>query len=146
MTMSIFKVVGSILDVSGDVAQYVMGQVRYIRADSAIRARHVFQDNYKGIADHVSLIGPNYAARIGSARVYDDIASPIGGDGISSPEEIYAYREGRTKYTPTRKARARCVAIKHARAETGASKAMAKAGRRIAEAQRRAGMPVRVKA
>jgi hypothetical protein len=131
--MSVYKVVGSILDVSGDVAQYVMGQTRYVRAASAMLARLAFQRAFNGLADHVSLIGPNHSASVGSARIYD-IAT----------DTLDAQRPG--MYRQTGRAIARCVAIKAARAETGASKAMAKAGRRIAEAQRRAGMPVRVKA
>ena len=131
--MSVYKVVGSILDVSGDVAQYVMGQTRYVRAASAMLARLAFQRAFNGLADHVSLIGPNHLASIGSATIYNEAANTLD-----------AQRPG--MYRPTSRAVARCVAIKHARAETGAGKAMAKAGRRIAEAQRRAGMPVRVKA
>jgi hypothetical protein len=131
--MSIFKVTGSILDVSGDVAAYVMNETRFIRAESAVLARLAFQRAFNGLADHVSLIGPNHSASVGSARIYD-----IATDTLD--------RQRPGMYRQTGRAIARCVAVKHARAETGASKAMAKAGRRIAEAQRRAGMPVRVKA
>jgi len=131
--MSIFKVTGSILDVSGDVAAYVMNETRFIRAESAVLARLAFQRAFNGLADHVSLIGPNHLASIGSATIYNEAANTLD-----------AQRPG--MYRQTGRAIARCVAIKHARAETGASKAMAKAGRRIAAAQRAAGMPVRVKA
>lgn len=131
--MSIYKVVGSILDVSGEVAQYVMGQTRYIRASSATLARLVFQRAFDGVVEHVSLIGPNHTASIGSARIYEDAAN-----------RLETQRPG--MYRPTAKATARCVSISKARAETGASKARARAMRRIAEAQRAAGFPVHVKA
>lgn len=131
--MSIYKVTGSILDLSGDVAVYLMGQTRYIRATSATLARLVFQRAFDGVADHVSMIGKDHVASIGSARIYEDAAN-----------RIDTQRPG--MYRPTAKATARCVSISKARAETGADKAMAKAMRRIAELQRRAGMPVHVKA
>jgi hypothetical protein len=131
--MSVFKVTGSILDVSGDVAAYVMNETRYIRANSATLARLAFQRAFDGVAAHISMVGANHVASIGSASIYDIAADTLD-------------RQRPGMYRQTGRAIARCVAIKHARAETGASKAMAKAGRRIAEAQRRAGMPVRVKA
>lgn len=131
--MSVYKVVGSILDVSGDVAQYVMGQTRYIRADSATLARLIFQRAFDGVVDHVSMVGTNYSAHVGSARVYEDAAN-----------RLETQRPG--MYRPTTKAMARCVSISKARAETGADKAMAKAMRRIAAIQRAAGLPVYVKA
>lgn len=131
--MSIYKVTGSVLDLSGDVAQYILGQVRYIRATSATLARLAFQRAFDGIADHVSLVGPNHLAQVGSAKIYEDAAN-----------RLETQRPG--MYRPTAKANARCVSISKARAETGASKARARAMRRIADMQRQAGMPVRVKA
>lgn len=130
--MSIYKVTGSVLDLSGDVAQYIFGQVRYIRATSATLARLAFQRAFDGIADHVSLVGPNHLASIGSAKIYEDAANTLD-------------RQRPGMYKPTGRAIARCVSIGKARAETGASKARARAMRRIADMQRQAGLPVRVK-
>lgn len=129
--MSVYKIVGSILDLSGDVAVYIMGQVRYIRADSPVAARLSFSRAFNGVVDHVSLIGPNHLASIGSAHVYDTAA-----------DTMDKQRPG--MYRQTGRAIARCVAIKHARAETGATKAMARAMRRIAAIQKAAGLPVKV--
>lgn len=132
MTMSIFKVVGSVLDVSGDVAQYVMGQTRYIRAESAVLARLAFQRAFNGLADHVSLIGPNHLASIGSARIYD-----IATDTID--------RQRPGMYRQTGRAIARCVSINNARTQRRGDRAIAELGKRISAAQKAAGMPVRVK-
>lgn len=131
--MAVYKVTGSILDLSGEVARYLMNETRYIRAASATLARLAFQRAFDGAADHVSLVGANHCASIGSARVYEDAINTLD-------------RQRSGMYRPTSKALARCVSISKARAKTGAGKAMARAMRRIAEVQRRAGMPVNVKA
>lgn len=134
--MSIYKVTGSVLDLSGDAAVYLMNQIRYIRAGNATLARLIFQRAFNGVADHVAMVGANYSAHVGSARVYDGI--------VNDPTDIDAIKSG--IYKPTTRAAARCVAISKARAETGAARAVARAMRRIVELQRKAGQPIHVKA
>ena len=134
--MSVYKVTGSVLDLSGDAARYMLNQVRYIRAGSATLARLIFQRAFNGVADHVAMVGANYSAHIGSARVYDGV--------VNDPTDIDAIKSG--IYKPTTRAAERCVAISKARAETSASKAMARAMRRIVELQRKTGQPIHIKA
>ena len=72
--MSVFKIVGSIIDTSGAAGRILLQQVRYIRADTVSEARGIWARMSGGtIWDKVSLVpGGNLAAQnIGSSVAYD---------------------------------------------------------------------------
>jgi hypothetical protein len=97
--MSIFKIVGSVLDVSGEVGTLLLQQVRYIRAECIPEARATWARVSGGMPwDKVSLIpGGNRAAQaIGSAHAYDAAADKL--DPIRNARSIRAMQRGGVDY------------------------------------------------
>ena len=146
--MPVFKIIGSILDLSPAVAEIATNQTRYIRALSVSDAKAIWE-RISGFPywDKISLQVPGERSSqlIGFNSVYDRIAAPTHGDGIDDPLIDMADLYKRAHYRPTAKAEARNVTIKAARAQTGADKALAKLGRRIAALQKASGLQVNVR-
>lgn len=145
--MSVFKITGPMLDTSGEVAKVTIATVLFVRAATVTEAKAIWA-RVSGYPywDKITLQvpGDRAAQDIGSPHVYDRIASPTHGDGISDPAIDMAALYHKACYRPTSRAQARSLNVNHLRAQRGADKALAKLGKRIAAMQREAGIPVHV--